>query len=137
MTLYVLDASAWLRLFLHDGPVPAALESTAVQVERGEAAFAAPELILVEAAHALARKHTQGHLTAEESQALWADMRLTPIDLLPMVEDIDAARALAQTHRLSVYDALYLAAAIRIGAALFTADTDLARVAERLGRTPR
>ena len=55
MSVYVLDASAWLRLFLADGPMPTGLEAAAVQVDRGASAFVAPELILVEAAHALSR----------------------------------------------------------------------------------
>lgn len=132
MSVHVLDASAWLRLFLSDGTMPAGLEAAAVQVDRGAAAFAAPELILVEAAQALHRKCQRGFLTPKERDALWVDMRRTPIDLLPLHEHVDRALALAVAHRLTVYDALYLAIAEHLGAPLLTADADLTRAASRL-----
>lgn len=136
MKLFALDASAWLRLFLHDGPAPAALEPAAAAVERGDAAFVAPELILVEAAHALERKRRNGRLSSDEAGALWVDMRKTPIDLLPISEHIDAARDLAERHGLSAYDALYAAVAEHVGASLLTADAELQRVAEKLHLAP-
>lgn len=132
MTAYVLDASAWLRLFLADGPLPTGLEAAAMQVERGAAAFVAPELILVEAAHALHRKCQRGFLSLKERDALWTDMRRTPVDLLPIHEHVDRALVLSDEHRLSTYDALYAAIAEHLGAPLLTADTALARVVARM-----
>jgi predicted nucleic acid-binding protein len=134
--LYALDASAWLRLFLHDGPLPAALEPAAASVQKGDGAFVAPELILIEVAHVLQRKRRGGYLTAVEAKALWADMRRTPIDLLSIADDIAAAIELAEEHNVSAYDALYLAVARRTGAALLTADEAMQRVADRLGLGP-
>lgn len=127
MKLYVLDASAWLRMFLGDGPMPDGLTDAVIAVERGDAGFVAPELILVEAAHALHRKVQRGGLSVEESDALWDDMRRTPIDLLNAQEHIEAAREVARRCKLSVYDALYAAIAEHIGAVLLTADETLAR----------
>jgi predicted nucleic acid-binding protein len=134
--LYALDASAWLRLFLRDGPLPAALEPAAACVQQGAGAFVAPELILVEVAHVLQRKRRAGYLSSEEAGELWSDMRRTPLDLLPIADDIQAAIELAEQHNLSVYDALYLAVARRVGAALLTADEALQRVADELGLSP-
>lgn len=127
MNLYVLDASAWLRLFLGDGPMPDGLVVAAAAVERGEAGFAAPELILVEAAHALHRKVQRGVLSVVESDALWEDMRRTPLDLLSAEAHMPAAREMARRLKLSVYDALYAAVAAHLGARLFTADEALTR----------
>lgn len=132
MNAYVLDASAWLRLFLADGPFPAGLEEAAVQVERGAAAFVAPELILVEAAHALNRKCQRRFLSIKERDDLWKDLRRTPIDLLPIHEHVDRALTLCGEHRLSTYDALYVAIAEHLGAPLLTADAALAKVAARI-----
>jgi len=136
MRLFVLDASAWLRLFLGDGPVPAPLLEAATEVERGKAAFVAPELILVETASVVRRKCREGRLTTEEARGLWTDMLQTPIDLLRIQEDITAAFGLSETSALTVYDALYLATARRIGATLLTVDRDLHREATQLGLVP-
>ena len=131
MITFALDASAWLRLFLADGPMPAGLEEAAIQVDRGAAAFIAPELILVEAAHALNRKCQRGFLSVKERDALWKDLRQTPIDLLPVHEHIERALALSGEYRITTYDALYLAIAEHLGAPLLTADAALAKVAAR------
>ncbi len=131
MKLYTLDASAWLRLFLHDGPVPESLGAVAADADAGEAAFVAPELILVEAAHALHRKRQRGVISDSELKALWADMRRTPIDLIRHWDRMDSALALAGEHKLTVYDALYLAVARHTGARLFSMDDDLAAAARK------
>ncbi len=136
MRLCVLDASAWLRLFLGDGPVPASLLEAATDVEKGKAAFAAPELILVEAAAVVRRKCREGRIRPEEADGIWKDMLYTPLDLLRIQEDINAAFDLSRSTALTVYDALYLAAARRIGATLLTVDQDLHREAARLGLAP-
>ena len=129
MRIHVLDASAWLRLFLADGPMLQDLEEAAKEVGQGNAIFAAPDLILVEAANALSRISRRGALSAGERDAVWKAMRRTPIDLLPSDAHIESARSLAEERGLTVYDALYLAIAFHIGVRLFTADKKLARAA--------
>ena len=131
--LYTLDASAWVRLFTGDGPVAPSLERALLEVDRGQASLVAPELILVEAAHALGRKRQLGILSTDEEARLWRDMRALPLDLLPAAEHIEAARELASAHGVSVYDALYLAVSEHTGAPLLTADDELLRLAVKLG----
>jgi len=133
MNVYVLDASAWLRLFLHDGPDVPGLEQAAQEVEKGAASFAAPELILAEAGHALMRKVRRRQIRDAEWRELWQDMRLVPLDLLSIDERMDDALELAMQHNLSVYDALYLAVAVHLGATLFTADDVLSAAARAAG----
>jgi predicted nucleic acid-binding protein len=133
MTAYVMDASAWLRLFLRDGPAVPGLEQAAQQVETGAASFAAPELILVEAGHALIRKVRRKQIRQADWPVLWQDMRRVPIDLLSGEEHMDDALELALRHNLSVYDALYLAIAVHMGATLFTADDALSAAARAAG----
>lgn len=133
MRLFVLDASAWVCLFVHDSAVHRALEEAAAAVDAGKASFAAPELILVEAGHALHCKRQRRVLSDDELTALWSDMRRTPIDLVGHGEHMEAALALAQDHHLTVYDALYLAVAAHLGAPLLTLDARLARAAQRAG----
>jgi len=133
MNLYVMDASAWLRLFLHDGPDVPGLEQAAREVERGAASFVAPELILVEAGHAVMRKVRRKQIRDAEWRGLWQDMRRVPIDLVAADERMQDALDLAIPHNLSVYDALYLAVAMHTGAALFTADEVLSAAARAAG----
>ena len=134
MKLYVLDASAWIRLFIPDGPTPAGLEEAAEDVQQGIADFVAPELILIEAAHALAKMRQRNAITPSEREALWRDMRRTPIHLRPIADHVEDAIALSETLHLTAYDALYLALAHHLGAPLLTADKDLERAA-RLKRS--
>ncbi len=133
MKLFVLDASAWIRLYLADGPMPRGLDEAAVDVDQGRAVFVAPELILVESAHALSRKRGRSALSASERDALWRDMRRMPLELMQAEDHIDRAITLAEQHRLSVYDALYVAVAVYLGAPLWTADIRLAAAASKLG----
>ena len=133
MIVYVLDASAWLRLFLRDGPAVPGLELAAQEVETGSAAFAAPELILVEASHALIRKVRREQIRQADWPGLWKDMRRVPIDLLSIEGHMDDALELAIRQNLSVYDALYLAVAVRLGATLFTAGDVLFAAARAAG----
>ena len=137
MSIYVIDASAWLRLFLHDGPALPFLEQAACDVERGSASFAAPDLVLVEAGHALLRKMRRRQIREHEWRGIWDDMRRVPIDLVSSEDHMDEAFALAIEHNLSVYDALYLAVSRHAGAWLFTADDALAAAARLAGVHPR
>lgn len=136
MIAYVLDASAWLRLFVPDGPLPDGLEDAVRRAEQGDAMLSAPDLAWVEMAHALHRKRTTGLLTDQEFNEVWADLRRLPVHPVPMQEDLDAAIEMARVGGLSVYDACYAALAQRLGARLFTADRQLAQAAVRLGLNP-
>ena len=55
-------------------------------------------------------------------------------DLIPSVELIGPALDLAGELNISMYDALFVAAAVRERGALFTADRELAAVAEKVCR---
>ena len=133
MKTFVLDASAWVRLFLCDGPAVPGLDQAAQEVETGFASFAAPELVVVEAGHALLRKVRRRLIRQADWLNLWQDIRRVPINLLSVDEHIDTALELALRHNLSVYDALYLAVAVHLGAKLFTADDALAKAARAAG----
>ena len=132
MTFFTLDASAWLRLFLGDGPVPEELLQAARSVDSGDAVLVAPELLLIEAAHVLRRKQRQGLLGEDEMKELWTDMRRTPIEFIPDRDHVDAAMEIAGITGLSVYDALYLAVARHTGSVLLTQDHDLGQAALKL-----
>jgi len=76
-------------------------------------------------------------LDASAWRGIWQDMRRMPIDLLPARERMDEALALAVTHDLSVYDALYLAVTLHLGGVMHTADATLHAAAVAAGVHPR
>ncbi len=55
-------------------------------------------------------------------------------DLIPSVELINPALDLAVELNITLYDALFVAAAVRERGALFTADKELAAVAKKVCR---
>ena len=129
----VVDTSAFLRLFLPDGPLPDGLEHFLRAVERGENTAIAPELMLAESANVLNKKRREGLLSAGEVAELVAIVREMPIRYLPHRELIAGAVRLAETCGLTVYDALYLELARQKSARLFTADQRLVDAARQCG----
>ena len=122
----VLDTSAFLRLFIPDGPIPEGLEEFMRGVERGENTAIAPELMLAEAGNIANKKRLQGVLTSEETVELIQLMRKMPVRYLSHCDLIEPAVRLASERALTVHDALFLALARIKAARLFTADGDLA-----------
>ncbi len=91
---HVLEASALLRLYLADGPLPERLE---------------------------------------EAADLLAELQRLPLRTMASMELCSTVLVLSQVQRISVYDATYLALALRYGAMLLTADQQLAGAAQRTG----
>lgn len=129
----VVDASAFLRLFVPDGDIPSGLEGFFRGAERGENMAIAPELLLAEAGNVVNKKRSQGVLTSEEASELARVMRSMPVRYVSHGEIIIPAIEMAEELGLTVYDALYLALARQKNARLFTADAHLARSAAALG----
>lgn len=136
MTRYVLDASAMLRLFLEDGPMPTGLVEAIDEVEVGAGLFIVPELFWVEAAHVLQRRQKSGQLKPAELKRMWNDVQGLPAQSLRHAPFIIPAMEFAREHNLSVYDALYLAIADDLQIPLFTADKQLRKAAAALDLLP-
>lgn len=130
---FVFDASALLRLFLEDGPVPESLTGVMDLVETGEASFVVPELFWAETAHVLHRRQKQGLLASTELPRLWDDLSGLPARSLGHQPFMPSALKLASRYNLSVYDALYLAIAVGGEIPLLTVDDQLSKAACRLG----
>ena len=93
----------------------------------------APDLCGLECASVLRKQVQRTALTLDESKALLADLLLLPLRTVAAVELVCDAFEQALQHSLSVYDATYLALALRFEAQLITADADLAAAAARCG----
>jgi predicted nucleic acid-binding protein len=82
-----------------------------------------PALWLVEAANALWRRARRGELTGDEAKERLAELANAPVATSAIEDDVFAAAELANALGHPVYDCLYLAAAIREGAYVVTADS--------------
>jgi predicted nucleic acid-binding protein len=131
--VFVIDASALLRLFLADGPIPVGLETAMALGGRGDAVLLVPDLCLLESASVLLKQVQRSLLRRDEAEELFEDLRRLPLRPVPSSELSAHALALALDHGLSVYDAAYLALAQRSGAALITSDHQLESAARRCG----
>ena len=121
----VIDASALAAWLLPD--------EAGEDIEPVLAAGAhAPLLLRVELANILLVAERRGRLSPAEGDAILALVARLGLALDPAPPGAEVTR-LARAHGLTAYDASYLALALRLGAALVTADRALARAAAAEG----
>ncbi|MCL6556979.1 MAG: type II toxin-antitoxin system VapC family toxin [Burkholderiales bacterium] len=131
--IWVADTSAIVRLFVPDGPLHPEIEAALNRAMHGSDVVLAPDLMLAESANVLLRKQRRSELSSEEARAIIEAIASLPVRIEPHAPLLVSAHALADTHNLTVYDALYLALAERHGARLMTCDDRLDRVAKTMG----
>lgn len=129
----VLDTSALLRLYLADGPLPPSLEPAIQRGCTGDALLLVPDLCLLECASVMLKQVQRQLLSPDECRALLADVLQLPLRPTSSSDLAAAALDQAMALSLSVYDASYLALALKYGACLITADKQLAKAAASLG----
>ena len=114
----VLDASALVALLL--------LENGAAEVRRTlESRYVyAPELIDAEVLSTLARHERHGELSRPRARSLVGMLSLVPVRRIP--HRVLITGAWKRRGNLSLYDALYVALAARIGGRILTKDRRMA-----------
>ncbi len=120
----VVDASVALKWVVEeDGSDKAASLRT-------ESLFA-PSIWMVEAGNALWRLAKRGEFTRAEALDRLSWLRRAPVTVSGIEADTEAALALSLQIDHPIYDCLYLALALRVGASLVTADRKFHSAAAR------
>ena len=120
MSPLVIDASVVIKWFIPEVHSDAARRLLARPHD-----FVAPDLLFAEAANTIWKKTQRRELTPEVARRLVADLGRIEVDTLPSRALIEDAHALAIGTQCTVYDALYVALAVRLNTSLVTADQRL------------
>jgi predicted nucleic acid-binding protein len=129
----VLDASVVARFWFDERDATSADAAAVFLVAgtSGQLVLHAPDLMLSEVGNVLWKAaRFQGWPAAAARRAV-TQLPALGFELHPAGRDLEAALAIALDHGVTVYDALYLALARRLGVPLYTADAKLVR---RVGR---
>ncbi len=132
MTTFVLDASVTMSWCFED-EVSIYAESVLAHLRRSDAVV--PSIWPMEVANTLLIGERRGRVVQAKTEALLEGLRGLSIrvDNSPPLETWNSAVALARAQRLSVYDATYLALALRRGVPLATHDLQLCEAARDVG----
>lgn len=123
----VVDSSVVIKWFVVE-PHSAEARSVLDRYRIGELNLLAPDLIHAEVGNIVWKKHRFGGLDAADAQQIIDTFRRLTFRLTSSLELLDSAYRLAVTHGRTVYDALYIALALREGCAFVTADEKLVNV---------
>lgn len=117
--MLVIDASAVLELLL----TTSKSEGVREEILESGGKLAAPHLLDLEVAHALARYRAVGEVTAERGKEALRDLKQLPIARYPHEPFLDRIWELAE--EVSVDDAVYCALAMELSVPILTCDPTL------------
>lgn len=120
MNLFVVDASVVIKWF-----VPEIHSDAASRLLVQPYQYIAPDLLFAEVANTIWKKARRGELTAKRGQQLVEDIGRVAVETVPCRALVEDAHALAVMTGRSVYDAMYLALAVRLKTEMITADDRL------------
>ncbi len=120
MSVFVVDASVVVKWFVPERHSDAARRLLDLPNE-----YVAPDLLFAEAANTIWKKISRQELTADDGQRLVADIGGIAVETVSCRALAEDAHALAHATGRTVYDAMYVALAVRLGTRVITADERL------------
>ena len=124
MSLYVIDAGIAVKWFIAELNTDKA-RRLLDNYSQGADDLIAPDLLIPEAANVFWKRANRNDITAQEAEDSLSDLLTLGIPLVPSSLLAVRALELAQTHKRSVYDCLYLALALDRGCDLISDDERL------------
>lgn len=121
--MVIVDASVALKWVLQEQDSDRAIALLASE------ALAAPDLFWAECANVLWVKARRGQIDRGDANAAFAAIDASPVSVIPARSLAAAAQAMAFELDQTVYDCLYLAAALASGGVFVTADEAFAKAA--------
>lgn len=124
----MVDASVAVKWFL---PEPASDRADALRNHSGP--LVAPDLILLEVGNVLIRAARRGDLPLADVEEAVTRLAAGPVRLTRASEFVTEALAIAGRHGGTLYDAVYVAVARSLDAALVTDDREMTAIARAAG----
>ncbi len=124
----VLDASVVIKWYLHEDLLESALRLKE-QIKERSAIVAVPRFFFVEAANVLWKNVTlrKDDLKRSDAKGIFSRILDLPLHILEDDEILLRALDLSMEQKLTIYDGMYLAGALRFNATLITADAALVK----------
>lgn len=127
MSVFVVDASLVLKWFVPE------IHSEAARRWLDEPHdYFAPDLIFPETGNAIWKKAGRGEIAEADAERLIEDLPKVAVETVRMRDLLPDAYRIARAARISVYDATYVALAIRLDTSAITCDERLLRKFEAL-----
>ena len=133
METFVLDCSVAAKWVLPEPDRPLA-RGLLDRYVAGEISLIAPDLLLVEVASLLAKRHRRKQISADQAREAFKFMSKSAPGLFDTRPLLSRALDLSLRHRMSLWDCVYLALALERGCPFLTADRRLFRAGA--GRHP-
>ena len=128
MSVFVVDASLVVKWF-----VPEVDSDAARRWLDASHDYVAPDLLFPETGNTVWKKVRHGELSPDDGQQLATDLSVIAVEAVSMRGLLPDAHALALRTGITVYDATYLALAVRLETQVITGDD---RFARRLANHP-
>lgn len=117
MAVYVVDSSVAVKWFF-----PELHSAQALRCLDDAHTLHAPDLLLLEFDNVLCKRLRRGQIVRRTANRIRAGLRDFPVAVQPSVDHIDGAFDLAAATGRSLYDCVFLALALALGARMVTAD---------------
>ncbi len=128
----VVDASAFVRLYIPDGPLPEGLIEIIKKALKVESVLLAPDLMLAEASQVVLKKINRAELDKRIGEKIISSMQSIPFQYISNSILLNKSFALSLSNDISIYDSLYVSLALKAEALLFTCDEQMRKIYEKI-----